>query len=114
MRGLVSEMWEIPTQPSIHHINNKGLDDKLKKFGCNSKTRHIDIKTKAIQEELLAHNLEIKLIPSNQMIADGLTKALPRGPLSKLLQIINPHFPYLEILPAVGGVKSSSVKSSST
>lgn len=101
-------MWAKSTQPSIHHIDNKGLDNKLKKFGCNSKTHQIDIKTKAIREELQANNLEIKLIPSGNMIANQLMKALPQSQLSKLIHVINPHFTYPEILPATRGVKLST------
>lgn len=52
MRGLVAELWKSKVTPIFHLIDNKVLDNKLKKFGCNSKTRHINIKTKALWEEL--------------------------------------------------------------
>lgn len=35
-----------------HLIDNKGLNDKLKRFGSNSKTRHIDLRTKGIRQEI--------------------------------------------------------------
>lgn len=50
----------------------------------------------------------IKLIPSGNMVADGLTKVLPKLSLSKLLHVIDPLLSYPEILPATMGVKSSS------
>ncbi|KNZ47201.1 hypothetical protein VP01_65g2 [Puccinia sorghi] len=34
---------------TTHYIYNKGLDKNLKKFGSNSKTRHIDLRTKGIR-----------------------------------------------------------------
>lgn len=106
MRGLVSELWKTKITPSCHFIDNKGLDDKLKKFGCNSKTRHINIKTKALQEELKLGNLEIELIQAHNMKADGLTKALPLCSLITLLCLINPDFsaPTL-VLRVTGGVE---------
>ncbi|KNZ47295.1 hypothetical protein VP01_6536g1 [Puccinia sorghi] len=35
-----------------HYIDNKGLDNKLKKLGSNAKTRHIDLKTKGMRQVL--------------------------------------------------------------
>lgn len=92
MKNLVSELWKKNLEPSKHYVDNKGLINKLKKFGCNSKTRHIDIKTKAIREELMRESLVIDLIPSEKMNADGLTKALSPALLANLITLINPKF----------------------
>ncbi|KNZ64701.1 hypothetical protein VP01_10031g1, partial [Puccinia sorghi] len=35
-----------------HLIDNKGLNNKLKKFGSNAKTCHIDLRTKGIRQEI--------------------------------------------------------------
>ncbi|KNZ44440.1 hypothetical protein VP01_9160g1 [Puccinia sorghi] len=35
-----------------HLIDNKGLNDKVKRFGSNPKTRHIDPKTKGLRQEV--------------------------------------------------------------
>ncbi|KNZ58691.1 hypothetical protein VP01_1877g3 [Puccinia sorghi] len=45
-----------------HYIDNKGLDNKLKKFRSNAKTRHIDLKTKGMRQEFKSKNIKIILI----------------------------------------------------
>lgn len=106
MKNLVAELWKKQLEPSLLYINNKGLDKKLKKFGCNSKTRHINIKTKALREELKLGNLIIKLIPFSDMKANGLTKLLPLISLVKLINLIDPLYTSsVPVLPATGGVE---------
>ncbi|KAH9443964.1 hypothetical protein Pst134EB_033136 [Puccinia striiformis f. sp. tritici] len=75
-----------------HYIDNKGLDDKLKKFGSNPKTRHIDLKTKGIRQELKFKNIKIILVRTYNMIADALTKAAPKSSLLNLTKTIDPSF----------------------
>ncbi|PLW09516.1 hypothetical protein PCANC_24187 [Puccinia coronata f. sp. avenae] len=40
---------------NTHYIDNKGLDEKLKRFGSNPKKGHIDLKTKGLPQELQNH-----------------------------------------------------------
>ncbi|POV99253.1 hypothetical protein PSHT_13735 [Puccinia striiformis] len=75
-----------------HYIDNKGLDDKLKKFGSNPKTRHIDLKTKGIRQELKHKNIKIILIRTFDMIADALTKAASKSSIENLTKTIDPAF----------------------
>ncbi|KNZ59910.1 putative gag/pol polyprotein [Puccinia sorghi] len=42
---------------NLHLIDNKGLKDKIKKFGSNPRTRHIDLKTKGIRKEVKSKNI---------------------------------------------------------
>ncbi|KNZ62461.1 hypothetical protein VP01_1267g2 [Puccinia sorghi] len=58
-----------------HLIDNKGLDDKVKKFSSNPKTRHIDLKTKGICQEVKHNNIR-KLIITSEMVANALTNVL--------------------------------------
>lgn len=60
----------------ILHIDNKGLDNKIKKFGSHLKSRHIDIKTKGLREDYSNEEFTLSLIESPSMMADSLTKAL--------------------------------------
>ncbi|KNZ61784.1 hypothetical protein VP01_1358g5 [Puccinia sorghi] len=74
LKALINEMWDLQIESAAHFIDddelnqqltvddktfkekyctnhlidNKGLNDKLKKFGSNSKTRHIDLRTKGL------------------------------------------------------------------
>jgi hypothetical protein len=80
-----------------HFIDNKGLDDKLKKFGSNPKTRHIDLKTKGIRQELKHKNIKIILIRTFDMLADALTKAAPKSSITNLTKTIDPSFSLPEV-----------------
>lgn len=79
---------------TTHFIDNKGLNDKLKKFGSNSKTRHIDLRTKGIRQEIKALNIKVVLVKSEDMIADSLTKPAPISSLSKFVKTIDSSFPF--------------------
>jgi hypothetical protein len=46
LKFLVEELWRKTLAPTLFSIENKGLLEKLKKFGSNSKTKHLDIKIK--------------------------------------------------------------------
>lgn len=81
---LIEELWKLDLPPTLFHIDNKGLLEKLKNFGSNSKTKHLDIKIKALREKFKKKEIDVKLIPSEHMLADSLTKAAPLSSLKKL------------------------------
>ena len=54
---MIEELWKIKLSPSVFNIDNKGLLEKIKHFGSNSKTKHIDIKIKHLRD--LYHKKEI-------------------------------------------------------
>lgn len=66
-------------------IENKGLDDKIKKFGSNSKKKVINLKTKGLWEDISNKAIEVQLIKPNQMVADGLTKATKKTSILRLI-----------------------------
>ena len=81
---LIEELWRVKLSPTLFHIDNKGLLEKLKNFGSNSKTKHLDIKIKSLREKFNSREIDVKLVPLPQMIADSLTKAAPLSSLKKL------------------------------
>ncbi|KNZ44156.1 hypothetical protein VP01_9451g1, partial [Puccinia sorghi] len=81
---LIEEFWKIKLPPTLFHIDNKGLLEKLKFFGSNSKTKHLDIKIKNLREKFKNKDIDVKLIPSTDMIADSLTKAAPYSSIKNL------------------------------
>jgi hypothetical protein len=91
---LIEELWRIKLSPTLFHIDNKGLLEKLKNFGSNSKTKHLDIKIKSLREKYTSKEIDIKLIPLPDMLADSLTKAAPHLSLKKLqakcLKVLSP------------------------
>lgn len=42
----------------------------------HSRTKHIDIQHYYIRDEMVSRRIELSYVPTDQMIADGLTKAL--------------------------------------
>ncbi|KNZ47578.1 hypothetical protein VP01_62g13 [Puccinia sorghi] len=84
IKFLVEELWNDKLQPTEFHIDNQGLLEKLKNFGSNSKTKHLDIKMKILREMKKNNEIVVKLIPSEQMIADALTKPSNQQSLSRL------------------------------
>lgn len=75
-----------------HKIDNKGLDDKVKKFGSNPKTRHIDLKTKGLRQEVKHKTIRISLIKTQEMLADALTKAAAKSSVQILVKCIDSKF----------------------
>ncbi|KNZ48610.1 hypothetical protein VP01_553g8 [Puccinia sorghi] len=81
---LVGELWGQKLPATVFNIDNRGLLEKLKNFGSNSKTKHLDIKIKALRDKFSKKQIEVQLIPSNEMLADALTKAAPHQSVKKL------------------------------
>lgn len=83
-----SVVWELlrkaPT-PTTFLIDNKGLLDKIRHFGSNSKTKHIDMKLKWFWELYNDRLVVVQLISSNEMVADAFSKGSSRKMLDLLL-----------------------------
>ncbi|KNZ49495.1 hypothetical protein VP01_4978g1, partial [Puccinia sorghi] len=71
---LIEELWKEKLNPTEFNIDNQGLLEKIKNFGSNSKTKHLDIKMKWLRELKNSNQINVKLIPSEEMVADALTK----------------------------------------
>jgi hypothetical protein len=82
---LIEELWKKKLVPTLFHIDNKGLLKKLKHFGSNSKTKHLDIKIKSLREKFKRKEIDVELIPSCDMTADALTKAAPYASIKSVL-----------------------------
>ncbi|KNZ55044.1 hypothetical protein VP01_2783g4 [Puccinia sorghi] len=71
-------------EPSEFNVDNQGLLEKIKNFDLNSKTKHLDIKMKWLRELKDSNQINVKLIPSEEMVADALTKASNANSLKRL------------------------------
>ena len=49
-----------------------------KEFGFHARTKHIDIKYHFLREKVEEGVIELEYKPTDEMVADGLTKALGR------------------------------------
>jgi hypothetical protein len=66
LKFLIKELWKAKILPTLFHINNKGLLEKLKNFGPNSKTKHIDIKIKSLCNKYKTNEIDVQLHDSLQ------------------------------------------------
>ena len=81
---LIEELWKNQLKPTLFHIDNKGLLGKRKNFGSNSKTKHLDIKIKSLCHKFKNNDIDVKLVTSENMTADSLTKAASHPSVEKL------------------------------
>jgi hypothetical protein len=84
IKFLAKELWNEELNPSTFHVDNKGLIGKVDHFGSNSKTKHLDIKMKWLCNLKKNNEIVVMLIPSEQMIADTLTKPSNAESLNRL------------------------------
>ena len=91
---LIEELWKLKLDPTLFHVDNRGLMEKLQNFGSNSKTKHLDIKIKNLRDKFKKKEIDVKLVPSEEMIADSLSKAARHPSVKKLqdhcLTVISP------------------------
>ncbi|KNZ61437.1 hypothetical protein VP01_13g8 [Puccinia sorghi] len=81
---LIEELWKEKLNPTEFNVDNQGLVEKIKNFGSNSKTKHLDIKMKWLRELKNSNQINVKLIPSENMVADALTKPSNAESLKRL------------------------------
>jgi hypothetical protein len=55
----------------------------------HARTKHIDIQHHYIRDEVSAGRIQLRYIPSGEMVADGLTKPLPRIKFNRFLRQLN-------------------------
>ncbi|KNZ64270.1 hypothetical protein VP01_1049g5, partial [Puccinia sorghi] len=73
--GILLKNYGKKIQPTLFHIDKKGSLDKIQHFGSNLKTKHSDIKMKWLRDLKVNNEISVVLIPSEDMIADSLTKS---------------------------------------
>lgn len=96
IKFLVEELWDDKLNPTNFHIDNQGLAEKIKNFGSNSKTKHLDIKLKWLRDLYNNQEISVSLIPSKEMVADALTKPSNAQALNLLKEkcfLVTVHFP---------------------
>ncbi|PLW16406.1 hypothetical protein PCASD_21365 [Puccinia coronata f. sp. avenae] len=64
---LIKELWKRNLPPTVFHIDNKGLLEKLNNFGSNSKTKHLDIKIKSLCKKFKNNSIDVVGLLVGQM-----------------------------------------------
>ena len=66
------------TGPIILRFNNQGAIDLTKNPEFHARTKHIDIQHHFVRKIVVSGLMTVQHCPTNDMIADGLTKPLQR------------------------------------
>ena len=65
-------------EPVTHHINNHGAQKLTTNPVYHRQSKHVDIKNHHIREVVGANEIVLQYCPTDNMVADVLTKNLPR------------------------------------
>ena len=69
--------------PTMLHEDNQGAIELVKNNKNHSRTKHIDVRHHFIRSHIENGNITIQYIPTENQIADILTKALPAEKFEK-------------------------------
>jgi hypothetical protein len=83
VRQFLAELGFTQNKPTIIFNDNQAAIAIAKKPYCTSATRHMKIKYHYIRELIKDGSVKIEYIPTGEMIADIMTKALDRGLFEK-------------------------------
>lgn len=87
IRQLLSDMRCTPTGPTMMFEDNQSTISMVKNPQYHGRTKHVDIKLHFIQELSKTNIVQLKYCCSGDMLADMLTKGLPREQFVKLREL---------------------------
>jgi hypothetical protein len=80
-RGFLSEIGYPQKEPTVIYTDSISAKTLADTFHISSASGHLVVRINYIHQEILAGNISLKYIDTNNMVADVLTKALPANPL---------------------------------
>ena len=89
MRRLLSDIGYKIETPTTMYKDNQGAIEIAKNPRFHNRTKHIDIKFHFIRERIASNELKVVYCNSNDMLADVMTKALPKDQFLKLRKLLN-------------------------
>ena len=78
LRLLLSDLGYALDEATMIHEDNQGCIALAKNPVFHAQTKHIDIKYHFLREKVEEGVIELEYKPTDEMVADGLTKALGR------------------------------------
>ena len=88
IRQFLGELGFPQSNPTIIYNDNQAAIAIAKKPYCTSATRHMKIKYHYIRELIKDGSVKIEYIPTTEMVADIMTKALDRGLFEKFRRVL--------------------------
>jgi hypothetical protein len=80
-RGFLTEIGYPQKEPTVIFTDSISAKTLADTFHVSSRSGHLVVRINYIHQEILAGNISLKYIDTNNMVADVLTKALPANPL---------------------------------
>ncbi len=84
LRRLLTDLKVLPDGPTTLMGDNQGAIAIAKNPVAHARTKHIDIRYHYIREAVQEGMIELCYCPTNEMVADLLTKPLPKGKFVEL------------------------------
>ena len=84
IRQLTKDLQSGPTRSTVTYEDNQSAICMAKNPQFHGRTKHIEIKYHFIREKVLDETIELKYCPTNDMIADMLTKGLSHDKFARL------------------------------
>uniref|UniRef100_A0AAV1TIP8 Polyprotein n=1 Tax=Peronospora matthiolae TaxID=2874970 RepID=A0AAV1TIP8_9STRA len=85
LRGLLKDLNYCAKNATTIFQDNQGCIALAKNPVYHSRTKHIDIKFHFLREKVASAVIALEFKPTEEMVADGFTKALPRDKHSKFI-----------------------------
>ena len=79
LRRLLADLKVLTSEPTLLMEDNQGAIAIAKNPTAHARTKHIDIRYHYVREAVQGGVVDVRYCPTDQMIADLLTKPLPRG-----------------------------------
>ena len=85
LRRLLTDVGESLEDPTVINEDNQGAIAMAKNPVGHARTKHIDIRYHFVREGVQNGAIILKYVATGEMIADILTKPLPKHPFEKLI-----------------------------
>jgi len=92
LRRLLDELGfraQEPPSPTLIYEDNQSATALAKNPVYHSRTKHIDIQHHFIRDKVEAREIELEYMSTENMVADVMTKALPRPRFAALIELMN-------------------------
>ena len=87
MRQLLQDLHHEQTEPTVIREDNQSAIAIAQQPNSHSKMKHIDIRYHFVREKVQDNTIELRYCPTNEMIADILTKGLTYDKFSRLREL---------------------------
>jgi hypothetical protein len=89
LRRFLNDLGYSQEEPTLINEDNKGSIELAKNPVHHKRTKHIDIQHHFIREKVESGEIVLRHIPTGEMIADAMTKPIPKVKLEQVRRELN-------------------------